>query len=122
MDNVGHAGHLLYAARSKLDNVGAIKSQLCIVNNSKRLERIVERLETVASVGEVQLRQSRKRDQAAAKEIEKLGPLLHSAIELYTSGKHGRALTKPKIRDILLFTFEATPTRMQGKRMNGSSS
>ena len=102
MDNVGHAGHLLYAARSKPDNVGAIKSQLCIVNDPKRLERIVERLEAAASVDEVQLRQSRTRDQAAAKEIEKLGPLLQSAIELYTSGEYSCALPKPKICAILL--------------------
>ena len=67
MNDVGHDGHLLYAAKSKLDNVGPIKFQLCRVNNPKRLEHIIEKLETAASVGEVQLRQSRTRDQATKK-------------------------------------------------------
>ena len=42
----GHlkADKLLYAARAKLDNLGAIKAHSCIVNDPTRIKRMQEQL------------------------------------------------------------------------------
>ena len=43
-DGYGKNKNLLYAARAKLDNISAIKSHSCIVNDQKRLKRMIEKL------------------------------------------------------------------------------
>ena len=55
------AGNLLYAARSKLDNIGAIKSHSYIANDSGKTDRMVQKLELYKSVGEIQLAEKRRR-------------------------------------------------------------
>ena len=115
MDNIPE-NKLLYAARSKLDNVGAIKSHSAIVNDPVRIERIKEKYEAIASVGDIQLRQHQVKIAIKEKEREDLRPLLVSAIKLYRGGDHGRLLTKPKIRSILYFAFGISPDKKGGKK------
>ena len=86
----GHlkADNLLYAARAKLDNLGSIRSHSEIVNDPKRIQRMIERLQVHAMEGDVQLAQKKEKESLAAKEVEGLRPILKNAIELYLSGGH----------------------------------
>ena len=114
----GHlkADKLLYAARAKLDNLGAIKSHSEIVNDPKRIQRMIERLQVHEMEGDVQLAQKKEKERLATKEVERLSPVLEGAIELYVNGDHGRRLEKKMIKAILHFAFGATPRRSNAKK------
>ena len=114
----GHlkADHLLYAARAKLDNLGAIKSHSEIVNDPKRIQRMIERLQVHEMEGDVQLALKKEKERLAAKEVESLRPVLKDAIKLYVSGNHGRRLEKKMIKAILHFAFGETPHRSNAKK------
>ena len=53
LQSVGNGGNLLYAAKARLDNLGAIKNQSCIVNEDRCMDRIVQRMEVSASIGDI---------------------------------------------------------------------
>ena len=114
----GHlkADRLLYAARAKLDNLGAVKAWSCIVNDPTRIKRMEERLQVHEMEGDVQLAQQKEREGRAAKDVDTLRPVLKEAIELYVNGNHGRRLEKKLIRAILLLVFEETPHRSNAKK------
>ena len=114
----GHlkADRLLYAARAKLDTLGAVKAWSCIVNNPTRIKRTQERLQVHEMEGDVQLAQQKEREGRAAKDVDTLRPVLKEAIELYVNGNHGRRLEKKLIRAILLLVFEETPHRSNAKK------
>ena len=92
----GHlkADKLLYAARAKLDNLVAIKSHSEIVNDPKRIQQMIERLQVHEMEGDVQLVQKKEKERSATMEVERLSPVLEDAIELYVNGDHGRRLEK----------------------------
>ena len=54
-DGYGKKKNLLYADQAKLDNISAIKSRSCIVNDPKRLKIMIEKLNLIASVGDAQI-------------------------------------------------------------------
>ena len=110
----GHlkADKLLYAARAKLDNLGAIKAHSCIVNNPTWIKRMQERLQVHEMEGDVQLAQQKERERRAAKEVDSLRPELKEAV----NGNHGRRLEKKLIRAILLVVFKETPHRSNAKK------
>ena len=115
-DGYGKNKNLLYAARAKLDNIGAIKSHSCIVNNPKRLKRTIEKLNLIASIGDAQIAQKREKEKLAAEEVDDLRPFLKKAVDIYTSGIHDRRLEKKFIKAILLFAFEMTPVKRNDKK------
>ena len=84
MDKGRGDGQFIYAARSKLGNVGAIKSQCCIFNAQECMEKFVEKVEAVASVGDIQLNQKRLKDKSSAMKIAELRPIVASTAS-YTS-------------------------------------
>ena len=75
LDNANlKAENLLYVARSKLDNIGAIKSQCCIANDAGRIDRMVQKLELFESVGEIQLSVKKEKEALAVKAVDELRP------------------------------------------------
>ena len=89
---------------------------ILLFNDPIRIDRTREKYETIASVGEIQLRQHQVKIVMAEKEKEDLHPLLGSAVKLYRSDDHGRLLTEPKICSILHLFVGIIPDIIGGKK------
>ena len=115
-DGYGKNKKLLHAARAKLENVVAIKSHSCIVNDPKYIKRMIEKLNLIVSIGDAQIAQKREKEMLTAAEVDDLRPFLKKATDLYTSGINDRHLEEKSIKAIQLFAFETTPVKRNDKK------
>ena len=116
MSDLDSEKDLYYAARSRLNNLGAINHHACIANDPGRMERMRSRTELAASIGDLQRIQRRLVEEKAAKELENLRPLFPKAVRMYRSGERGNKFTKDMIRAILLFAFKEAPAKKSGRK------
>ena len=94
LNSVGNGGNLLYAARARMDNTGAVKSHSCIVNYHRQLDRIAQRMEAEAYVGDIEERQRVEKEQSVSVVLDNTIPKFRDAGAMFRDGVYGPTFTK----------------------------
>lgn len=116
MSEVGDGVNLKYAAQSKLDNIGHLKSHCHFVNDAKSLQRHEEKWNLARAMGSVEQHNKAKAKDTLDNERAQLSEILPGAIQMFQDQQtKKKAFTKDCIKAILVIAYGYTPEK-SGKK------
>lgn len=116
MSEVGDGVNLKYAAQSKLDNIGHLKSHCHFVNDPKSLQRHEEKWNMARAMGSVDQHRKAEAKEKLGNEKAKLYEILPGAIQMFQDQDTKKKIfTKDCIKAILVIAYGYTPEK-SGKK------